>query len=157
MTLKHLIHSKETSDFKIRINCPISRVMSDSLIKYFIWSVTLKQSKYSNSMQTAMTPEIWILMSKIDPKHFIPSVLMNYRIKTYFSKNRFWGNSYTSNSFFWKTFARLPSKIKVVKKQYNRKSVYAPFKELTQQQQTHIFSSYSFSLFKIYYITQQVC
>ena len=43
--LKHLIYSKETFDFKIKIHCPISSVMSDSLIEYFIWSVTLKQKK----------------------------------------------------------------------------------------------------------------
>ena len=50
--LKHFIYSKEAFDFKIKIHCPISRVMSDSLIEYFIWSVTLKQNK----KQTKNTP-----------------------------------------------------------------------------------------------------
>ena len=29
--------------------------MSDSLIEYFIWSVTLKQNKYPNSMQMTLS------------------------------------------------------------------------------------------------------
>ena len=56
--------------------------MSDSLIEYFILSVTLKQNKYPNSMQMILTPQIWILLSEIDLKHFILSVLMKHRIKT---------------------------------------------------------------------------
>ena len=49
--LKHLIYSKEAFDFKIKIHCPISRIMSDSLIEYFIWSVTLKQKKNTPGKQ----------------------------------------------------------------------------------------------------------
>ena len=70
--LKHLIYSKETFDFKIKIHCPISRVMSDSLIEYFIWSVTLKQNKKEKyARQTALTQQIWILLSESDRNHFI--------------------------------------------------------------------------------------
>ena len=59
-----------------------ARVMNDSLIEYFIWLVTLKQNKYPNSMKMTLTPQIWILLFKIDLKHFILSVLMKFRIKT---------------------------------------------------------------------------
>ena len=56
--------------------------MSDRLIEEFIWSLTLKQNKYLNSMQMTLTSQIWILLSEIDLKHFILSVLMKHRIKT---------------------------------------------------------------------------
>ena len=52
------------------------------LISCFIWSVTLKQNKYRNTMETDLTPEIEILMSEIDLKHAILSVLVKHRIKT---------------------------------------------------------------------------
>ena len=45
--------------------------MSDSLIEYFIRSVTLKQKKYTNSMQIGLIPQIWTLLSEIDLEHFI--------------------------------------------------------------------------------------
>ena len=45
--------------------------MSHSLIEYFMWSVTLQQNKYPNSMQMTLTPKIWILLSEIDLKHLI--------------------------------------------------------------------------------------
>ena len=77
--------------------------MSDSLINYFFWSVTLNQNKCLDNMQTALTPKIWILLSEVDLKRFILSVLINY----------------ASYSFFWKAifaFACFPLKIKVAKK-----------------------------------------
>ena len=39
--------------------------MSDSLIEYFVRSVTLKQNKYPNDMETALIPQIRILLSEI--------------------------------------------------------------------------------------------
>ena len=89
MTLKHLIHFKEIFDFKIKIHCLISRVISDSLIEYFIRWVTLKQNKHPNSMQTPLIPQIWILLSEINLEHFILSVLMSHRIKTKLLESRF--------------------------------------------------------------------
>ena len=92
--------------------------MSDSLIEYFIWSVTLKQNKYPNSMQMALTLQIWILLSQINLKHFILSVLMNIKSKRNFCKAVFEITITHSTRFSEKHFgfACLPLKNKVAKK-----------------------------------------
>ena len=53
---------------------------NECLIEYFIWSVTVKQNKYLNSMQTVLPPQTWILLSEIDLEHFTLSVFMKQRI-----------------------------------------------------------------------------
>ena len=83
--------------------------MSDSFIEYFIWSVTLEQNKYFNSIQTVLTPQILSLLSEIDLKRFILFVLMKHPIKTKLLQSCFRDNNYASHSFFWKAFWLLPN------------------------------------------------
>lgn len=81
---------------------------NECLIEYFIWSVTVKQNKYLNSMQTVLPPQTWILLSEIDLEHFTLSVFMKQRIETKLLKSCFRDKNYASNLFFWKGLWILP-------------------------------------------------